>query len=470
MTAGALSLRARLLWSVGATTLVVWCIAVVASYQGARHEAIEFLDGQLTQSARLLLSQVRHEMDDLQEWEDEEDLSPGGGKAGGEGLVELLEAGPLHDYEQPLEFQVWAVGPSGAGHLLLRSPNVPAMAMSPTAGYADLTHDGREWRILAQRDASGRFQVQVAQPTGKRAQAALEVALRVLVPFAVALPLLVILLFLAVGRGLRPLERLTRDVSRRAPDALAPLPMEDMPRETQPLIASLNSLLQRLDRALENERRFTADAAHELRTPLAALRVQAQVARKALDEAMRNHALDQVMGGVERSTRLVEQLLRLARLDPLSGLSDVHPCPVLPLLQHVAEPLRSQAASKNIAFDIQASPALEVLADANLLGLALRNLLENALRYLPLGGRVVLGAEGTKGGIRIWVQDNGAGVADGELARLTERFYRGRNVTGEGSGLGLAIVQRVAQLHGAALTLENLPAGGFQASLIFPSP
>jgi two-component system sensor histidine kinase QseC len=221
---------------------------------------------------------------------------------------------------------------------------------------------------------------------------------------------------------------------------------------------------------MDNERRFTADAAHELRTPLAALQVQAQVARLARDEATRLHALDQLLAGVVRATRLVEQLLRLARLDPMSGVEDLRPCPVLSLLQQAAEPLRGTAEAKDIDLEIHAPAQMEVRGNADLLSLALRNLLENALRYLPDGGRVALGAERIGEETRLWVRDNGTGVAEEELARLTERFYRGRDVAAEGSGLGLAIVQRVAQLHGAELILENLPAGGFQASLKFPSP
>lgn len=460
------SLRSRLLWSVGAATLVVWSIAVVASYQGARHEAIEFLDGQLAQSARLLLSQVRHEMHIEQEASHGREASESHRQA--EELVERVEDSPLHGYEQPLEFQVWALSQTGEGHLLLRSPHVPAMGMHPGPGYADMVHDGQEWRILTQKDASGRFQVQVAQPTGKRAKAALEVALRVLEPFTIALPLLVLLLFLAVGRSLRPLEQLALDVAQRAPDALPPLPADNMPREALPLVTSLNSLLQRLERALQNERRFTADAAHELRTPLAALQVQAQVARMARDEATRAHAVEQVLAGVVRATRLVEQLLRLARLDPMNGLADARPTQVATLLQRVAEPFRPQAEAKGITMEIAAPDTLEVLADADLLGLALRNLLENALRYQPAQGHVVLGGQTEKGEARIWVRDNGPGVPEEELTHITERFYRGRDVTVEGSGLGLAIVQRIARLHHARLRLENLAEGGFMATLEFP--
>ncbi|MCP5277873.1 MAG: sensor histidine kinase N-terminal domain-containing protein [Thiobacillus sp.] len=459
------SLRARLLWSAGAATLVVWGIAVVASYQGARHEAIEFLDGQLAQSARLLLSQVRHEMEDLHEgdgeglWED--------------GLVEHMDPGPLHGYEQPLEFQVWALDGQGGGRLVLRSPHAPLLGLHARPGYAEITHDGREWRILNQRDGDQRLQVQVAQPTGKRSQAALEVALRVLAPFTLALPLLVLLLFMAVGRGLRPLERLAADVAARAPDALAPLPTGDMPQEVLPLVTALNTLLERLGRALDNERRFTADAAHELRTPLAALQVQAQVAHMARDETTRNHAVDQVLAGVTRATHLVEQLLRLARLDPMDSLADAAPCPLAPLAEQVAESLRPQARARDIVLDILVPGGLVLRADADLLGLALRNLLENAMRHGSEAGRVEVGAdegaEGTPGGARLWVRDDGPGVPQGELARLTERFYRGREVSAEGNGLGLAITQRIAKLHGAELRLENLAGGGFQATLAFPA-
>lgn len=450
------------MWSISAATLAVWGIAVLAGYLGARHEANEFLDGQLAQSARLLLSQARHE------W-DESHGAPGAGTATHDPLV-ALDTSPRHGYEQPVEFQVWVLGGNGTGQLALNSPHAPAMGFHGRTGYGEITHDGREWRTLTQRDANGRFQVQVAQPTGKRTRAALEVAVRVLVPFAIALPLLVTLLLLAVGRGLHPLDVLARDVESRAPDALTPLTPRDMPREVQPLVVSLNDLLARLARVLENERRFTADAAHELRTPLAALQVQAQVARMARDEATRDHAVEKLLEGVARATHLVEQLLRLARLDPIGKLIDAPAVSVPRLAGEVAAPFKSNGHAKGTAVDVQVPDGLTLHGDPDLLGLALRNLLENALRYVPPGGRVILGADEAHGTLSLWVRDNGPGVAPDELSRLTERFYRGRDVTTEGSGLGLAIVHKVAALHGAELALENLPGGGFQATLKFLQP
>jgi len=455
------SLRAQLLWSAGTATVLVWGIAVVASYFGTRHEAIEFLDGQLAQSARLLLSQAQHEMKEAPTGNHGNPPDP---------LVETIEDSRLRGYEQPLEFQVWALQDNARPALILRSPHVPTLGMNTKLGYAEITHEGLQWRTYTRRDASNRFQVQVAQPTGKRTKAALEVAGRVLAPFAIALPLLLALLFLSVGRSLRPLLRLADDVAQRAPDALTPLPVDDMPEETRALIASLNNLLERLRRALENERRFTADAAHELRTPLAALKIQAQVAQKAPDEVTRAHALEQLLAGVTRSTRLVEQLLRLARLDPLTHLAEAQAMPLAPLLRQVAESLAPEVQAKQISLDIQAPETLAVDADADLLHLAIRNLLENALRYAPAQGHVVLAVASENGHVILQVKDNGPGVPPDELERITERFYRGRNIREPGSGLGLAIVQRIAQLHHAALELENLQAGGFQATLRFPKP
>ena len=471
MSRPALSLRARLLWSVGLATLVVWSIAVLVSYQGARHEAIELLDGQLAQSARLLLSQIQHEWPDPGEEAEqhhEDAHSSDNDESDMEEWASFQAGSPAHDYEQPLEFRIWALSGRHQGQLLLRSPHAPDMDLHERMGYAFIQHEGQEWRSLTLRDEAGRFQVQVTQPTGQRTQAALEVAQRVSVPIILALPLLLLGLYLAVGRGLNPLERLARDVSLRDPHALSPLPVAGMPKETLPLINALNALLARLEQALDNERRFTADAAHELRTPLAALKVQAQVAQLAQDSATRDHALAQVRHGVERAIRLVEQLLRLARLDPIAQLTAPPTLDLHALIPAALNGLQAEAKARGVNLELQIPEGMQVRGDADLLGLALRNILENALRHGPSTGTVALGASQDGGGLRLWVRDNGPGVAESELARLTQRFYRGQDVTSEGSGLGLAIVQRIAQLHGGQLELANLPQGGFQASLHLP--
>ncbi len=443
------SLRARLLLILLPATTLIWLASGVISYLQASHEAVEMLDGQLAQTSKLLIVRTLHHMDGLNREADLEE--------------ELTVAGVRHPYEQPLAFQIWGAD----GRLWLRSGNAPAVPMSASAGYQDILHDGRPWRMLSAWAPEQVFQIQVAQSLEDRERVALEVATHVGKPIILALPLLCLITYLAVRRAMGPLETLADGVAARSPDNLESLPENgDAPREVKPLMHALNLLLSRLRAALENERRFTADAAHELRTPLAAIRIQTQVALASGEEADRRHALRQVQAGTDRASRLVDQLLRLARLDPMAGLEQAAEVDLEELTARLEEefaPLARQAGK--LLHRVDTPDRVVARADEDLLRLALRNLLDNALRHTPPGCEVTLGAALDKGLPMIWVRDTGSGVALDELDRLSDRFVRGRDVTEEGSGLGLAIVKRVAELHGARLSLSNHPEGGLEARI-----
>ena len=447
------SLRSRLLWVLLPATMLIWLVAGVVSYLQASHEAVEMLDGQLAQTARLLAVRFQERHDTI-----------GPGKLD---AAVALDA-PRHPYEYPMEYQIWGAD----GRLWLRSGNAPALAMSDAVGYQDFVHGGQPWRMLTTRAPDRAFQIQVAQSLAERERVALEVATQVCLPIVLALPLLAVILYLAVRRGMLPMDRLAAGVAARSPDNLESLCANGhVPKEAQPLVTALNQLLIRLRNALDNERRFTADAAHELRTPLAAINIQTQVALASPDESDRRHALRQVWAGTDRAARLVDQLLRLARLDPLAGPAQSAPVRLDDLataLEQDMAPL-AQAADKFLA-RVDSPDEVQVQGDGELLRVALRNLLENALRYTASGGEVTFGATLERGQPVFWVRDTGPGVAADELARLSERFFRGRDVTQEGSGLGLAIVRRVVELHGARLVLANHPEGGFLARVRWPVP
>jgi len=438
------SLHSRLLTSLLLATLLVWAMAGVVSYLKARHEAGELLDGQLAQSSKLLMAQAEHERDDLAK-----------GFAFDEEVVDRVD----HPYEQPLEFQIWGAD----GRLLLKSNDAPSVPLSRENGYTDIQHAGKPWRMFASWSPDRGFQVQVAEPLAGRERLALEVAMQVGLPIVLALPLIALLIFWAVRHPLRPLDELADTVATRTAANLTPLQTGALPREVLPLTAALNSLLGRLNQALDGERRFTADAAHELRTPLAAIQIQAQVALASRDEDGRAHALEQVLAGTRRATRLVEQLLRLARLDPLAGLTAARPIELADLVRQVVEELHPDTGRVRM----EAVANATVAGDADLLRVALRNLLDNALRYSPPDSPIALGVSMENAAPRLWVEDNGPGVPAAELPRLTERFYRGSEAAQSGSGLGLAIVARIAQLHGARLSLENRPEGGLRAMLVW---
>jgi two-component system sensor histidine kinase QseC len=441
------SLRWRLLSAVGIAVLLLWLFTGWFSYQQAAHEAEELMDGSLAQTGRLLMAIVEN---------NEAQLGP---------LAERLatvRGAENNVYEPPLEFQIGR----GDGTILARSANAPNLPVLGVPDYSDIIRPTGSWRVLNVASADGRYRVQVSQSIALRDIAALEVAERTILPLALISPILILLIYFSIRRGLRPLDTLANDVSMRNPENLAPLDKKPVPTEARPLVTALNRLLARLGRTLENERRFTADAAHELRTPLAALKVQTQVARRSRDATGRDHALGQIENGVDRATHLVEQLLRLARLDPLKSVESAAPIDLRAILAEAAAPARN--ANPPVPQKIiETYPPGDLIShgDADLIGIAVRNLLDNAIRYTQPEHTVWLEVSARADGYTLSVRDNGPGVPPATLPRLGERFYRGRESTAEGNGLGLAIVARVAELHGARFEVANAATGGFVASL-----
>lgn len=440
------SLRGRLLLLVSIATLIIWIAAAAMSYRQARHEVRELMDSQMAQSAALLLAQAAHGPEHLA------DLA-----------TDMAQLRGVRKRRNQLTLEFRVVGADGI--LLARSANGPPASPADNLGYADIEHDGERWRSLTLATPSDDYRILVAQSIRLRDREALEIAVKTVLPLLLFIPILIGLIYFSVRRGLKPLDDLAEEVASRSSENLQALTQTSVPREAQPLVMALNRLLRRLAATLENERRFTADAAHELRTPLAAVRVQAQVALASPAGETQKHALRQVLAGTDRATRLVEQLLRLARLDPLARLPDPHPLDLAELARAtVAELHETGVPDKSINLDIPSTP-VQVSGDPDLLVAALRNLIDNAARYTPPGSDITVFARGEHGEPVLGVVDNGPGVPAAELPKLIERFYRGRDNTSEGSGLGLAIVRRIAELHDARLEVENPAAGGFVARL-----
>lgn len=305
-------------------------------------------------------------------------------------------------------------------------------------------------------------------PAEDRQEIATEIAEHLIQPLLIALPGLALLLALAIGIALRPLHKLTRDIAQRAPDRLDPLALDNAPTEVAPLVRRLNELFAEITRALDNERRFTADAAHELRTPLAAIRAQAQVACRARAPEEQAHALEQLGLSAQRASHLIDQLLLLARIDSGQTLPATtrQPCSLDQLLIDAAAQQGPAAIEKDIQLEITDNRATPLNGDATLLSALLRNLIDNAVRYTPHAGRVVLSLSQTATHQTVTVSDSGPGIPMAQRAEAVHRFVRFADAgTPEtsGSGLGLAIVQRIAHVHGAKVELaEGLPhpAGG----------
>lgn len=459
------SLRARLLLTVSLASLIVWGAVILGSYNKALHEADELLDSQLVQAAELLRAQIQHE-DDL--WQ----LEILHGKVGGAGrqqdavpwhwVTEVLNHDTQGTYAQKLAFVV-----SDRHGIRLRSANILAIPATQKNGIVDLALDDGNWRVLTTRPTPA-LCIQVAHRRDIREKAALEVAQQVALAPLLAFPLLIGLVYLSVQRGLRPLKTLSDTVAHLTTEHLEPVLQTDTPDEVRPLLNAINQLLRRINAAITRERRFTSEAAHELRTPIAALKIQAQVAASSLDADDRAHALTQVLQGIQRAERLIDQMLRLARLDPAVGLENTQTLDLPQLLQDVFEATESMVLAQGHSLLIAPMDMLpSVPGDAELLRTALINLIHNACLHTPPGCHIRLCAEATDEGICLAVRDDGPGVAVDEIGELAVRFRRGRSAVAAGSGLGLAIVQRIAELHHATLRLNNLSPRGFEAAICF---
>lgn len=442
------SLRRRLLWLLCSAVLLAWGATALFTYFDARQQIGQMLDAQLAQSAGLIAAQMAHESDAATE----------------------LAAPRQYRQEFGSVFQVW----DRSAALHLRSANAPAARLSQRdTGFADTTIDGVRWRIFSRWDDSGRFLVQTGERFELREELAQSVASHLLHPLVVALPVLALLIWLSVYAGLRPLGAVVGQLQSRAPENLAALDEGRVPREVSPLVQAINALFARVRASFEQERRFTADAAHELRTPLAGVKTQAQVALAALpvgSPAVLGHALAQVVQGVDRATHLVEQLLVLARLDPQADLPGAMPVVLPDLAAACIAELAQSAADKNIGLALDGADDAQIVGDPTLLAVLLRNLVDNAIRYSPAAGEVEVSIAHAPGALVLRVADNGPGIAQEERDRVLDRFYRIVGSTEEGSGLGLSIVKRVADLHHATVRLLPKAQGsGLVVEVSFPS-
>lgn len=357
-----------------------------------------------------------------------------------------------------------------------RSRDVAPLPPVPGEGFRSVEHVGQQWRVFALPNEVQT--IQVAQPLALRRALALQLTLRILAPMLLLMPLAAVVLWWIVGRALRPLDALGAQLAQRRPEALMPLATEPLPREAQPLVAALNDLLVRLQGAFEQQRSLAADAAHALRTPLAAVTLQVQLAQRASGPA-REAALERLEAGVKRASHVVAQLLALARLDPEAARAPARPLDLAQLVREVADELRplAERAQLQLTTDVPAEAPFEGHDSA--LHMALTNLVDNALRYTAAGevhinlaldeasavastvASPVL-SQGISWLLR--VRDTGAGIAPDERERVFDRFYRGRDTAAPadgvpGSGLGLAIVREVARLHGGSVWIEDGPGG-----------
>ena len=423
-----MSLQRRLMLYLLICAPLVWAVAVLVSVQRARHEVNELYDTELIRLSRQVQSLLVNS------------------DAPGKALPAARSAGEadLRD----LAIAVW----DGKGELLLvdrEGAQLPRRA--DTSGFVDMRLGGSPWRVYYLQAPHNEWLVAAGQRSAERGEMVRNLVGGQLAPWLLSLPVLLLVMGWAVRRALAPLHALTADLQGRSADDLRPLPAEQAPQELQPMLQAMNGLFTRIESTLERERRFTADAAHELRTPLAVLRAQWDVVRRASGEDERRQAAARLDAGMDRVDRLVTQMLALSRLEATDKLPRSHTLDWPLLVAQVVSDLLPLAERRRIEIDCQwpepPAPPMPLQGDTDLMAVLLRNLLDNALRYAPSGSTVQL----RFGTDRLSVHNDGPALSEQALAQLGRRFHRVDGQAESGSGLGVSIVQRIAELHGLRL-------------------
>lgn len=357
--------------------------------------------------------------------------------------------------------QIW----DADGELVFTSD--PAIELPPQPNGLHVLHwRGAEWHTYTLRERG--LTIQVANTTANRQAMFARIVPWLILPMGLLIALLAGGIWLAVGRALRPLAALREEIGHREPDRLQPVVTRDLPEELLPLAEALNGLLGRLDAALRLQRQFIADAAHELRTPLAAVRLQAQLVQQAGSPAEREAGLAQLMAGVDRATHMVQQLLDLARLDPQANTEPLAAVDLCALARATVADFSVQAEAAGIDLGLGACAAATVAGRPRALRVLLNNLVDNALRHCPPGSRVDVEAQRHGQTTVLIVRDNGPGIPAAERERVFDRFYRLPGAAAPGSGLGLAIVREIAHQHGGRVLLSETPGGGLTVRVDLP--
>jgi two-component system sensor histidine kinase QseC len=444
------SLQSQLTVLVLSAVMVIWLLTSFLAWQDASHEVDEILDSHLAQAASLLVVQQATEMGENEH---------------------QVDAPLLHHYAPKVLFQVFH-----EGQLSMRSANAPSKPLHELKGlqngFSTIQLDNVSWRVFAAYGNENDVQVFVAEKIETRAAILKAVVRSMSLPLLLALPLLGIAVWWAIRRGIRPLNNLGKLLAKRQAGSLDEIYIEASTSEMQPMIASLNDLLKRTANLLESEQRFTADAAHELRTPIAAIRMQAQVALAELNQEQQKRALINTLAGCDRATHLVEQLLTLARLESAEQ-TQKESIDLGALVRSVMGEIAIKALSKNqnLVFELdEAAPATQarILGNPILLAILLRNLIDNAIRYSPDSAKIIVHQQVQDKQNLLLIEDSGPGLSDAEMQRLGERFFRVIGNQASGSGLGWSIIRRIAQAHQIEIAIEkSSKLGGLSISLKF---
>ena len=442
--------RTVLAWILGALTLGAMVIVLV-TYLVALEEMHDVLDDNLKNVAEAVASyhQAGHSL----------------------GGNDLIVAPQRNDAPEDDEIVTLTWTPQGR-RVFASDPRVQ-LPFTHTEGLTRPSVQGEGWVVYSSVSEGG--VAQAAQRNSTRNDMAGESAARVVPPLIALVVAVGGLLLFGLRRGLQPLDSAAQDVAQRSAQSLEPITLEDVPKEIKPLVRSINDLMNRLAVALATQRRFLADAAHELRTPITALRLQLQLLQRSGNDAQREQAVAALAAGIDRSQRLVEQLLQVARSDPDGEFTHREPVDLAELVRTTVSALSTKAEHQGLDLGADAPETVMVQGDVSQLTVLLNNLVENALRYTPAGGVVDVAAGFHDERPLLRVVDNGPGIAESERDRVFDRFYRceaaqSQAGDGSGSGLGLSIVRTIAERHGAQVSLATPAAGhGLEVRVLFPS-
>lgn len=440
-----MSIRLRLILILTLATSAVWLSAVLWISISTRAQVERVLDARLSEAANMVSSLMADRRIALND-------------AAAQATIALSgDSG----YSRQLSCQIWSL----QGDLLGASSGAPDARLSDDEGFATTRIDDEPWRVFTVVNPHVGVRVMVGDRMEVRNGLVGGVVQGLLWPLAVIFPVLALLIWISVGRGLAPLAHLESALRQRRPDDLNPLPDSRDPREIRPVRRALNSLFQRLEAVRRSERDFTAFAAHELKTPLAGLRTHAQIARMAADPAVRDRALIAIATSVDRTDRMVRQLLDLTAID--QAATSVERLDVAALLSDIAQQAEDQADARQVRLLIRADDLPPLDASRILIHSALRNLVENAIQHSPVGGIVSLIADREGSSLTIRICDQGPGIRPEDRERVTDRFWRGPGREIHGSGLGLSIVAAAVQRMGGRLEV-GAGQGGQQMAMILP--
>ncbi|WKZ85447.1 ATP-binding protein [Ralstonia pickettii] len=441
------SLQGRLLLLVLGAVAGLWLVTALITWYDTQDEIDQLLDSHLAQAGALLVMQHAQTLD-----EDDESSH---------------DLPVQHRYAPKVAFQVFHDGKLGVHSA--NAPNQPMVTSGEhiASGFSTVQIEGYTWRVFAMQGVHKNIQVYVGERIDSRTAILTAILRNMLWPMALALPSLALAVWWAVKRGMLPLRRLGNTLAKRDPRALDPVRMPHAPVEMTPMLDALNTLFVRIQVMIDAERRFTADAAHELRTPIAAIKAQAQVAMAAEDDATRRHALLGTLEGCDRAAHLVDQLLLLSRLEANAGVS-IEPIDLGALARQVMADIAPMAFGKRQHIELESPECCMVTGNRALLASLARNLIDNAIRYSPAEAHIVVTVANRNGRAVLCVEDSGPGLPPSEQDRLGERFFRVAGTEQSGSGLGWSIVRRIAAVHGASVTVDRSPGlGGLRVDVIW---